>query len=112
MGAYAPCIQMGKVIMQYENQITALTSALSTATNAVVTKYNASAIAGKSGPLTANQIKSYASYLSSASTTAVAEIGTKIQTGKSCHLQLGHGESHQSVITGYYFQDICIYIVF
>ena len=88
MGAYAPCIQMGKVIMQYENQITALTSALSTATNAVVTKYNASAIAGKSGPLTASQVKSFAAYLTSASSTAVAEIGTKIQTGESSHFAL------------------------
>ena len=91
MGAYAPCIQMGKVIMQYENQVTALTSALATATNAVVTKYNASAIAGTSGPLSANTVKSYAAYLTSASTTAVAEIGTKIQTGQcACRVTCYH----------------------
>lgn len=55
-GAYAPCIQMGQQIIAYENEVTSLTTSMIKGANAVLAKYNQSAIANLTGPLTGAQV--------------------------------------------------------
>lgn len=73
---------MGKQIISYENDVTTLTNAIVSGATAIIKKYNASAIAGMTGPLTAAQINSYATYLASTGSSASTEIGLKTQTGE------------------------------
>jgi hypothetical protein len=73
---------MGQVIMKYENDVAALTVALSSASQTITKQYNASAIAGLSGSLTSSKVNAAVSYLAAASTAVTAEIGTKVQTGQ------------------------------
>ena len=48
---------MGKQIIQYEDDVTALTTTMYKAANALLAKYNQSAINGIAGPLTGAQVR-------------------------------------------------------
>jgi len=79
-GAYAPCIQMGQQIIRYEDAVTNLTATIARGASTILTRYNATAIAGKSGSLTGAEIAKLASYLTKVSSAATTEIGLKTMT--------------------------------
>lgn len=81
-GAYAPCIQMGKQLITYENDVSSITAAITKAAQAIIVKYNASAVNGLTGTLTTSQVNKIASYLTSTANAASTEIGLKTQTGE------------------------------
>ena len=47
---------MGKIIIQYEDDVTAVTTTMIKAANSLLARYNQSAISGIAGPLTSAQV--------------------------------------------------------
>ena len=80
-GAYAPCIQMGKQIIQYEDKTASLALTMINKMNTIIKALNSSAIAG-STYLTPSDIKYLSGNLTALAASNTNEVSLKVQTGE------------------------------